>query len=475
MQSLKFREIQKLKVKNMALHKKTGKLKIEKLKLISNLVSAFQFFVAVMIFTLLNFAALAQEKLTLPDAFAIGLKNNYSITIARNDALKAANDNIPGNAGLLPSVSLNASGNKSINDTKQKYSNGAADVNRNKVASDNLAASGVLDWTIFDGFKMFATKSRLNELQIIGELDAKVQIENTLEQIISSYYSVVREKQLLKAVQEAINIYQERVRIAQTKFEIGSSAKIDLLQAKVDYNAQRSEQLNEQTVLRNAKITLNRLLSRPADTEFDVADTTIPIVYAPKLEELKTTVVKQNYTLLSAERNVNVSSFTLNEVKSERYPRIGVTAGYYYSKTDNAASLVLLNQNTGPAYGFNISWNIFNGSVVNSRIKNARLDYENSTLHLSDIKTQIEADLLSAYQTFESNLELLKLEEENLVLAVENVQVSLERYRVGKGTQIELTLAQKNLDDAENRTVSARYNTKLSETTLMKLNGELVK
>ncbi len=417
----------------------------------------------------------AQEKLTLPDAFTIALKNNYSILVSKNEQQITVNNNTPGNAGLLPSVSLNASGNKAINDTKQQYSNGAPEVNRKGVASDNLSANAVLDWTIFDGFKMFATKNKLSELKVIGELNTKIQIENTLEQIISSYYTIVKQKQLLKASQEAIDIYEERVLIAQTKFEIGSSSKIDLLQAKVDYNAQRSEQLNEQTALRDAKLNLNQLLSRALDAQFDVADTAIPISYHPKLDDLKTSTVSQNNELLSAQRNVNLASFELNEIKSQRYPRIGVNAGYYYAKTDNAASLILLNQNTGPGYGFNISWNIFSGSVVNSRVKNAKLDYQNSTLRLSDIKTQVEANLLSAYQTFESNLELLKLEEENLALAIENVTVSFERYRVGKGTQIELTLAQKSLDDAQNRTVSARYNTKLSETVLMKLNGELVK
>ncbi len=417
----------------------------------------------------------AQEKITLQDAFTIALKNNYSILVSKNESQIAINNNIPGNAGLLPSVSLNALGNKAINDTKQQYSNGAPEVNRKGVASDNLSANAVLDWTIFDGFKMFATKNKLNELQVIGELETKIQIENTLEQIVSAYYSIVKQEQLLKASREAIDIYQERVRIAQTKFEIGSSSKIDLLQAKVDYNAQRSEQLNEQTALRDAKITLNRILAIAVDSQFDVADTTIPISYHPKLDDLKTTIVKQNNELLSAERNVNLASFTLNEIKSQRYPRIGLNAGYYYSKTVNTASLILLNQNTGPGYGFNISWNIFNGSVVNCQVKNAKLDYQNSTLRLSDVRTQVEADLLSAYQTFESNLELLKLEEDNLALAIENVAVSFERYRVGRGTQIELTLAQKSLDDAQNRTVSVRYNTKLSETTLMKLNGDLVK
>jgi len=415
----------------------------------------------------------AQEKLTLADAISIALKNNYSILVSKNELEMAANNNTAGNAGMLPSVNAAASGTHFSNDTKQSYSTGL-EVNRTAVPSSNLSAGAALDWTVFDGFKMFATKGRLSELEGKGSISLKIEIENTLEKVISSYFDIVKNEELLKAAQEAIDIYQERVRISEAKFNIGSSSKLDVLQSKVDLNAQRSEQMKEQTALYNAKINLNQLLARPSETDFEAVDS-IVISYHPKLDDLKKSVMTQNNSLLSAQKDLNISSFALKETESQRYPKASLGAGYNYSRVSNGVGLILLNQNTGLNYGFTVSWNLFNGFITNTQIKNAKINYENYTLLLNDVKSQVESQVLQAFKIFEDALEELKLEEENLVLAKENVSVSFERFRIGNGTQLELKEAQKSLDDAQNRTVSARYDAKIAETELMRLNGELVK
>ncbi len=415
----------------------------------------------------------AQERLSLADAVAIALKNNYSILISKNETEIDANNNTAGNAGMLPSLNINAAGTKSANDTKQSYSSGL-EVNRKNVSSGNLSAGAALNWTIFDGFKMFATQNKLRELQSKGELNLKIEIENTIAQVISSYFDIVRYKDLLKADQNAIDIFEERVKISDTKFNIGSSSKLDLLQAKVDMNAEHSAQLKDKTSLGKAKINLNQLLARALDTDFDVSDS-IVITYQPKLDELRKTVFNQNSTLLSAQKDLSVSSYTIKEIESQRYPKIGLGASYNYSRINNEVGLILLNQNAGLNYGFTFSWNIFNGFNTNSQIKNAKLDYQNYALRLSDVKSKVESQLLQSFKNFDDALELLKLEEDNLLLANENVTVGLERFRIGNSTPLELKEAQNSLDDATNRTLQARYNAKISETELMRLNGELVK
>jgi len=428
----------------------------------------------VLFFSVLSINSLhAQEKLRLADAVSIALKNNYSILVSKNEAEMDANNNTTGNAGMLPSLDATASGTKSVNATKQNYSTGQ-EVNKGAVPSRNLAAGVALNWMIFDGFKMFATKGRLEELQSKGEISLKIQIENTIEQVVDGYFNVVKNRDLLAADQDAINIYKERVRISETKFNIGSASKLELLQAKVDMNAQLSAELKDKTALNNSKNNLNQLLARAIDTDFDATDS-IMITYRPALDDLKKTITTQNNTLLSAQKDLNIASYSVKEIESQRYPRIGIGAGYNYSRVNNSAGLILLNQNAGPNYGFTVSWNLFNGFVVNNQIKNAKLDYQNSELRLNDAKSQIESQLLQAFNTFRDALEAVKLEEENLVLAKENLSVALERFRIGNSTPLELQEAQKSLVDAENRTLSARYDAKVAETELMRLNGELVK
>ncbi len=415
----------------------------------------------------------AQEQLHLADAISMALKNNYSIVISKNEAEISTNNNTPGNAGMLPLLNLNGAGNKSVNNTKQNYSNGL-EVNRNNVQSNSLSAGAALEWTLFNGFKMFATRSKLLELQNQGALLSKIEIENTVLKIIASYFDIVRHKELVKADQNALAIYSERARIAEAKYNVGSSSKLEVLQAKVDLNAQRSAQLKEQTALYNSKVTLNQLLGRTVDTDFDAADS-IVITYQPKPDDLKKTFAVQNNSLLAAQRGLHIASYTLKEIESQRYPQLNIGANYNFSRVENQVGFLLLNQNLGLNYGFHVTWNIFNGLNISRQVKNAKLDYQNSALRLNDVKSLVESAVLQGFRNFEDALELLRLEEDNLLLARENVTVGMERFRIGKSIQLELQEAQKSLEDAENRTTSARYDAKIAETELMRLNGELVK
>ncbi|MBL0330563.1 MAG: TolC family protein [Bacteroidetes bacterium] len=188
-------------------------------------------------------------------------------------------------------VDLQASTGLANNATKQEFSSGLV-VDKSGVQSNNINAGVYLTWTIFDGFKMFASHKRLNELESMGLLSSKILIENTLSQIIVTYYNVVRQKQLIKGLQENIKISEIRYEIAQTKLNIGSGSKLDVLQAKVDMNAQLSNLYKQQTTLAELKVYLNQIFARNAELEFDVTEE-IPVEFKLKYEELKMKCTEQ--------------------------------------------------------------------------------------------------------------------------------------------------------------------------------------
>jgi outer membrane protein len=415
----------------------------------------------------------SQDKLSLQQALEIALKNNYSIIIAKNQADIAKNDHSRGNAGMLPQVLLGATGTETLNNTHQNYASGL-DVNKTGVIGSALTAGPQLNWTLFDGFKMFATYGKLKELQDMGELNARIAIENTVAKIIGAYSDVVRQEQLLHALDEAIAIYEERVNIADTKSRIGSGAEVDLYQAKVDLNEQKSARMRQVAVIAVAKNNLNLLLSRDTYTEFDVSDS-IRITYDPKFEDLKSTVLKQNNTLIFAQKNTNVGNYAVKEITAQRYPLLAVNAGYAYSRSANSAGFVLLNQNKGYFGGFTATWSLFNGLNVNRQVKDAQIIAMNLELQYKETKNEVESGLITAWTNFRNAVDLLKLEEENIILARKNVDINLERFRLGYVTSLQLKDAQKSFLDAESRLVSARYDAKVSETELMRLNGALVK
>ena len=415
----------------------------------------------------------AQGQFTLEEAIELGIKNNYNIAIVNNNASIAANNNTLGNAGMLPVVDINAATNFANNATKQKFYTGEI-VDRPSVGSSNLSTGVYLTWTLFNGLKMFATHQQLSMLESMGKLSSKIQIENTLQSIIVTYYNVVKQKQLIKGLEENIKISEERLTIAQKRFEVGAGSKLDVLQAKTDMNAQTSTLIRQKTALEELKTALNQLLARPAETSFEVSDT-IPIQFQLKYEDLKTNYQKTNLDVLYAQENITLAKQQLRATQGDMFPVINFNANYLFSRVENGAGQLLFNRNLGFNYGLTASWRIFNGFNLNNRIKNAQLQTENANINYSNVKSQVEQQLLVAYKHYQDDQKVLDLEEDNLKLVKEAVTIALERFRVGSSNSIELKEIQQTYDDALVRLAEARYNAKVSETQLMKLNGNLMK
>ena len=213
------------------------------------------FFPSFILFLLFSTNVFSQKLLTIDDAVKTALGNNYSINIAKNEKEIADNNFSVGNAGFLPSLDADGSYTKTTNNTKQNYLNGTV-VDRTGAKSTNYTAGIGLNWTIFDGLKMFASFDRLKELKKIGETNLKSEVENNISKIISTYYDIVREQQVLEVLEQSIKISEERLRIAQDKKQLGSASKFDLLQAQVDLNEDKSSLLTEELKLKQAKILI---------------------------------------------------------------------------------------------------------------------------------------------------------------------------------------------------------------------------
>ena len=426
----------------------------------------FLFFIPLRIFS-------QDSILTLQQAIEISLKNNYDIRIFTNIKKQQENNNSVGNSGMLPTIDANTSYTRSSNSLKQKYSN-SLEVNRNASLSTNAVADLAATWTIFDGMKMFNTKEKLSELYMLSQDEMKIQIENTLQELITTYYSIVKQQQLLKSMREEILFSEERVTISDRKMNNGSGSRLEWLQTKTDFNRQRSIKIALESDIDAERMKLNLLMGRKIETPFAVEDTVI-ITYKPMIEDLKKSVLDQNNQLNYFKRNQRISKLELKEKQSLRFPLINLNAHYIYSKTTNEAGFTLLNQINGFNYGATATIPLFHGLNINRQIKNSKIDALNSDISFENMQSQINSDLLNAWRTFKKNLELLQIEEQNIGYAREVLSVSQERYRIGMSSVIEQQNVQRTFEEAMKRLAEARFNAKISETILRRLNGELVK
>ncbi|MEQ7800791.1 TolC family protein [Pedobacter sp. ASV1-7] len=415
--------------------------------------------------------AFAQQKLSLEDAIGIALTNNYDIKLVNNDIQIAKNNVNLGNAGMLPRVEGSFSDGGSRQNITRTQSNGnqqTLDGVRN--TSMNYGAS--LGWTIFDGLQMFTNYEKLKELQKLGEVNAKATILTTVGNVISSYYTVLKEQQLVNARDSVLDISQLRLRIANNKLAIGRGSKLDVLAAKVDYNTDTSAYLQEINLLKTAKTALNQVMARDLNTDF-IVDNEINIDGALDYSTLSTQMAQLNPDLQNAFINRKIAELNLKQIKGQRYPVVSINSGYEFQKSASPTGFNTQNRATGFTYGLTASLNIFNGFLQRQNERNARIGISSSELTFEKTKQEIGAQLLSAYQNYNTNLDLLKIEKSNVDIARQNLDITLEKYRLGSISPLELREAQKNSIDAITRYLEAQYQAKLTEINLKEISGTL--
>lgn len=404
------------------------------------------------------------------------LQKSYEVRILQNTAALASNEDRYGFGVFLPTI--NAQGafvRNNVDSRNVTFSD--VETLRTGAQSTNVNASIQLVWTLFDGTQMFATRKRLAEQEALGRLNVRNQMVNTAAISITNYYGIVRQKQQLKAVLEQTSVSEERVKLAERKLQVGTGGKPELLQAKVDLNAFRTSAITQETLIQQLKDQLNAQLALSLPENYEVADS-IPILTNLSLDEILQNIENSNTALVSARKGIQVAQQTLRENRAARSPVINLTSAYNFTRVENELVTSPVAQkyirNRGYNYGLSMSIPLLNGMNTNRLIGQSKINVERQKLLYDQQLTVVTASVRIAFTSYANALKVLEIEEQNILLARENVNIALEGFRRGITTFIELRTAQQSLADAYNRLIAARFNAKVSETELLRLQGSLI-
>jgi len=420
---------------------------------------------------LLTTPACAQQVMTLEDAIKIGLENNYSIRIARNDAQVAANNKGRGTAGFLPT--LGASGNYTLTNSDEE-SNSSSSLGETDI--DSWGGSVSLDWTLFDGFLMFTERSRYSELAKLGDFQARNTIENTVVAISRSYLNLVQQRQLLEVASSARDISRERLEKERVRNDLGGSSSTDLLNAQVSFNNDEAALLEQQLQVSTAAQELNVLLGRAPSTPVTVSsDIELP-TFGLSSDEIHSRAKLNNATLRLAEQSRKVAEKSAQGARSPFLPRLSLNASYGYSDRTTSGDLLavdIANETATTSVGLQLSFNIFNGNRDRITWQNARIEARNKELALRDTENQLAGDVQRIHDTYLKQLELLRLEEQNVQAAAQNLDLQRDRFALGASTSLEFRDAQVNLTRVQTALITARYQTRIALLQIEQLIGAL--
>lgn len=417
---------------------------------------------------------IAQDTLSVAHVIETGIENNFSIRIAKNDYKTAINDNTLGNSGFLPTVYAEGALNERIEDSKTRYNSSSFSPRDDDNAKTTIYTYGVnASWTVFDGLTMFATKDRLELQENRSEIETQLQIENVLSDIISTYYQIAGLQKAHQVLRNTVEISEERIRIAETKRDLGSGSEYDLLQASADFNEDRAGLIRSGTTLKQTKLYLKELI---ADTllQSDFAVQADIVLAEPlSLSLLLDDAVSQNKELTIARYEHDIARQRIKEIQGEWLPSIALNGSYNYSKTEAGSGITNYSETKGFRYGITARLNFFNGFDTKRRKQNAEIVLKNELLRQEELDLSLSSQIQQVYVQYSDALSLIGLEKENLHYSSQSLDIALERFRLGTINSVELREAQQSLLNAENRLIAAQIEAKTAETELLRLSGRL--
>jgi outer membrane protein len=427
------------------------------------------------IFCYIAFAATIKAQnaplLTLKDAVEIALKNNYNIKLAQNNNSISQNNVTIGNAGFLPVVTGDLTQSNSVQNVQQTRSDGSVN-NIANAKNSSLSYGPNLNWTIFNGFAMFANMDQLKELNQLSAISLRDTVLSTTANVILTYYDLINQYEQIRAQHGAIAISRTQLGYADAKFSVGRASRLDVLNAQVNLNTDTAALLTLVQQFKVSKIRLNQLMVRSLQADFSVADT-IVVDDQLVLGQIISSAQTQNPAILYSEINKRLAETNLKQVQATRYPSVGVVGGYAWTNSKTPAGFTRAQDTHGLNYGLTASVNIFNGFNQSRREHNAKIQIDNAGIDIKQIHLDVEAQINNLYVSYLSGLDLVKLGQSNVLIARRNLDISLDKYKIGTITPLEIREAQRNYLQAQSTFFAAQYQAKVAEVTLKQITNNI--
>lgn len=413
------------------------------------------------------------DSLSLSDAIQRALEENHEITIARNSSRIDEINATLGNAGYLPTLSLNSSMNRSIENTRLRLSDGTTEQEQDGSISGQYNASANLEFTIFDGFGNYYRLQGLRNTEKLGSIESQLQIENTLVEVVQSYLNVLGSERLTNINREIVEVSEERYRRAQQRFETGGSRRVDLLNAEVNLNQDSIRYVQSQSDLRQQKRDLMVLMGEEPSDEVDIRQD-ITINENMEIQQLMKEALNNNASVMAARLQASQAQISLKQTKSNRYPQITGQSSYSYNRSESDANFIRFQETDGFSGGINFSFNIFNGFQQSIQQQSDKIRLKNSREQERLTEKEIQRELQNTYEDYTTNLFLLEKQDLNVKTAELNFERTKEAFELGQVSNTDFREAQLNLLQANQELINLKINAKLSEIRLLQLSGQLL-
>ncbi|WP_258104813.1 TolC family protein [Marinoscillum sp. MHG1-6] len=435
-----------------------------------------------------------QEPLSLSDAIAISLDENYGIQIQEKQNIIAKNNNAWGETGLLPTITLQLqSQNSRRNQSSDNLFFGGQlfpGFELNDQRTYNLVPSAQVNWTIFQGGKAILTKRRLEQMEAESMQNAEVVVSNTIQSVILAYYIAVLEKQRLKVYEKQMNLSADRFEYLRTKFEIGGAASTDVMLEEGNYLTDSVNIINQGLIYHNAIRNLNVLMVNDnLNQDYELTDSLVFEDQNYNYDQLEGRMLSENVDLKKIYVSQSILELEVKRNQADLYPKLNFNGGYEWNRNKSDLTSAEysgpntsyqnppdpLISKTGTYFAnFTLSFNLYNGGRVNRAIRNSVVSEDIGNLQIDQLKQSLTQDLMEAFERYEIRKKIYMINARKEKVAETNLNVSNEKFKNGSINSFDFRVVQNNYLAASSQKLEALYLLKESRVELMRLTGGIV-
>lgn len=419
------------------------------------------------IFSLLLASGYAQpDTLSLKTAIDSALKNNFDILLATDNYIKNKTGNTLGMAGGLPQLSIDAANYNSISTVHQEYQTGTV-VDETGVSSTGINGALTLSYTLFNGFKVIATRQQLEALESKSEIGLNAQIQNTVAAVMMEYFNIIRQEQYLQILNTSKKIAQQKLTIIETRRKVGLSNDAEYLQAQIDLASADQQISSQQVIIEATKTNLQVLIGNKSFHAITLSDS-INIDTTVQLDYISGKLAN-NPNYLALDQQIKISESTIKQINSLRYPSLGIYGSYGASYLNNETGNILINRELGPEFGATLRIPLFNGFKYKTQRDMARIDLHSVQLEKEQTLVNLQAQTAILYNQYSNNLSQLAIQQDKHQKAERLMKIALQRFQNNLSTILELQAAQLSFENSAYQLVNLQYAAKLSEIELKRL------
>lgn len=429
----------------------------------------------------------AQRQLSLSDAIQEGLENNYQIRLARADVAVAENNNDYALTGKYPTITIGVTPQVSYRDN----TNPASIVAQSTTTTYGIGPTANLNWTLFNGGRVEIAKTQLATLANLTQGQLRVQVENTVAQIIQAYFNAVVQAEQIEVRSRVLALSRDQIEYQNIRREFGRSGTFDELQARDAYLTD-STQLVIQRL--NYEVATQNLLQvmGAEDVEQDLVLAT-PLAFTGEAFDepgLITRLQNNNAQLRTLAINRDLAGIQTELIQTEYKPTVSLITGAGYDVSVATGTQTFDFGGDQPSreqdlpgvaartlsgnLGVGVNYLLYDGKARKVREQTARLQEITAGLEYDASSQQLKAQLRNAVDRHNNQIQLVRIAEELIANAERNIEVAEERFRGGTINSFDYRIIQLNLVNAENQLLNALLNLKNTEVEVLRLTGQVV-